>query len=70
MELGGGEVEKPAYFNEDYIDFRNGKLFLNPSPGLGVEFDPEKADFVMEVTEKTKFPHPLLYSPDGAVHNW
>ena len=70
MELGGGEVEKPAYFNEDYIDFRDGKLFLNPSPGLGVEFDPEKADFVMEVTEKTKFPHPLLYSPDGAVHNW
>ena len=70
MELGGGEVEKPAYFNEDYIDFRDGKLFLNPSPGLGVEFDTKKADFVMEVTEKTKFPHPLLYSPDGAVHNW
>jgi len=70
MELGGGEVERPAYFNEDYIDFRQGKLYLNPSPGLGVEFDPKKADFVMEVTEKTKFPHPILYSPDGAIHNW
>jgi galactonate dehydratase len=70
MELGGGEVEKPAYFNEEYIDFRQGKLYLNPAPGLGVEFDPKKADFVMEVTEKTKFPHPILYSPDGAIHNW
>lgn len=70
MELGGGDVERPAYFNEDYIDFRNGKLYLNPSPGLGVQFDPKKADFVMEITEKTKFPHPILYSPDGAVHNW
>jgi galactonate dehydratase len=70
MELGGGEVERPAYFNEDYIDFKQGKLYLNPSPGLGVQFDPKKADFVMEVTEKTKFPHPILYSPDGAVHNW
>lgn len=70
MELGGGDVERPAYFNEDYIDFRNGKLYLNPSSGLGVKFDPKKADFVMEITEKTKFPHPILYSPDGAVHNW
>lgn len=70
MELGGGEVEKPAYFNENYIDFRQGKLYLNPAPGLGVEFDPKKADFIMEVTEKTKFPHPILYSPDGAIHNW
>ncbi|MEM8970015.1 MAG: mandelate racemase/muconate lactonizing enzyme family protein, partial [Bacteroidota bacterium] len=55
---------------EDYINFRDGKLYLNPKPGLGVEFDPEKADFVMEVTEKTEFPHPILKSPDGSIHNW
>ena len=70
MELGGGEVEKPAYFNEDFINFKNGKLYLNPSPGLGVQFDSQQADFVMEVTEKTKFPHPILKSPDGSIHNW
>lgn len=70
MELGGGEPEKPAYFNEDYLLFKKGKLYLNPAPGLGVKFDPKKATFVMEVAEKTKFPHPILQSPDGAIHNW
>lgn len=70
IELAGGEPERPAYFNEDLLNFKNGKLYLNPSPGLGVKFDPKKADFVMEVTENTKFPHPILKSPDGAIHNW
>lgn len=70
MELGGGAPEKPAYFNDDLVDFRNGKLYLNPAPGLGVKFDPKKATFLMEVTSKTKFPHPVLQSPDGAIHNW
>jgi len=70
IELAGGEPEKPPYFNEDYLNFKNGKLYLNPSPGLGVKFNPKKADFVMEVTAKTKFPHPVLQSPDGAIHNW
>jgi L-alanine-DL-glutamate epimerase-like enolase superfamily enzyme len=70
IELAGGEPEKPPYFNEDLLNFKNGKLYLNPSPGLGVKFNPKKADFVMEVTSKTKFPHPVLQSPDGAIHNW
>lgn len=70
IELAGGEPEKPAYFNEDFLNFKNGKLYLNPKPGLGVQFDPKKADFVMEVTAKTKFPHPILTSPDGSIHNW
>ncbi|MEO5999093.1 MAG: mandelate racemase/muconate lactonizing enzyme family protein [Chitinophagaceae bacterium] len=70
MELAGGTPERPAYFNNDYVDFRNGKFYLNPNPGLGVKFDPKKVTFVMEVTEKTKFPHPYLKSPDGAIHNW
>lgn len=70
MELGGGEVERPPYFNEDFINFKNGKLYLNDAPGLGVKFDPKKATFLMEVKEKTKFPHPILKAPDGSIHNW
>ncbi|CAN5365407.1 galactonate dehydratase [soil metagenome] len=70
MELGGGEIEKPAYFNDDYMLFSNGKLHLNPSPGLGVKFDPKKATFIMEVVTKTKFPHPILQGKDGSVHGW
>jgi galactonate dehydratase len=70
IELGGGAPERPAYFNEDYMIFKDGKMHLNPAPGLGVKFDPKKATFVMEITEGTKFPHPFLESPDGAFHNW
>ena len=68
--MGGGSIERPAYFNEDLVLFKNGKLYLNPAPGLGVQFDPKKANFIMEITSKTKFPHPILQSPDGAIHNW
>ena len=70
MELVGGQIEHPAYFNEDYMLYKNGKLFLNPAPGLGIKFDPKKATFVMEVVEKTKFPHPILYAKDGSIHGW
>jgi galactonate dehydratase len=70
MELGGGAPESPKYFNEDYLHFKNGKLYLNPAPGLGVKFDRTKVTPVLEVKEKTKFPHPVLKSPDGAIHNW
>ncbi|MBC7570075.1 MAG: mandelate racemase/muconate lactonizing enzyme family protein [Spirosoma sp.] len=70
MELGGGEPERPAYFNEDFINFKNGKLYLNPEPGLGVKFDPKKAILLLDVAEKTKYPHPILKSPDGSIHNW
>ena len=82
MELAGGAPEKPAYFNEDLVDFRNGKIYLNSRPGLGVKFEPKKAifhllkenekkaDFIMEITANTKYPHPYLLSPDGSIHNW
>src|SRR5688572_16158986 len=70
MELVGGQIEHPPYFNDDYILYKDGKLFLNPAPGLGIKFDPKKAAFVMEVTTKTKFPHPILQAKDGSVHGW
>jgi L-alanine-DL-glutamate epimerase-like enolase superfamily enzyme len=70
IEIAGGVVERPVYFNEDYILFNKGKLALNPKPGLGVKFDPKKADFLFEVTSNTKYPHPVLQAPDGSIHNW
>ena len=70
MELAGGAPETPAYFNEDLVDFRNGKLYLNPGAGLGVKFDPKKANLLTEITANTRFPHPILQTPDGAIHNW
>lgn len=70
MELVGGQIEKPAYFNEDYLLFSDGKIYLNPRPGLGVTFNPQKVQFLFEVNEKTKFPHPILKAKDGSIHNW
>lgn len=70
IEIAGGVVERPAYFNEDYLLFNKGKLMLNPKPGLGVKFDPKKADFLLEITSNTKYPHPILQAPDGSIHNW
>lgn len=70
IELAGGNFERPAYFNDDYMLFNNGKIFLNSKPGLGVKFDPRKATFVLEITANTKFPHPILKAPDGSIHNW
>ena len=64
---GIGNVD---YFNNDMLDFRNGKLYLNPNPGLGVKFNSKKAKFLIEVDKNTKYPHPYLKSPDGAIHNW
>lgn len=70
IEIAGGVIEQPAYFNQDYILFKNGKLHLNPNPGLGVVFNPSKADLKFEVTANTKYPHPILFAKDGSVHNW
>jgi L-alanine-DL-glutamate epimerase-like enolase superfamily enzyme len=70
IEMAGGHFEQPAYFNSDYMLFEKGKIYLNPKPGLGVQFDPKKATFVMEIDSKTKFPHPILAAPDGSIHNW
>jgi galactonate dehydratase len=70
IELAGGQFEKPPYFNDDYMLFKDGKIFMNPAPGLGVKFDSKKATFVMEVDTKTKYPHPYLQSKDGAIHGW
>lgn len=70
VEIAGGVVEQPAYFNTDYINYKNGKLFLNPKSGLGVVFTPSKADLQFEVSTYTRYPHPILYAKDGSVHNW
>lgn len=70
IEFTGNSSYFPEYFNDDMLDFRDGKLYLNPSPGLGVEFDPSKAELLFEVTENTEYPHPYLQKPDGAIQNW
>lgn len=68
MEMTGDGSHEYPHLPEVY-DFRNGKMWPNERPGLGVEFDPSRADLVLEVTERSR-PIPLYYRPDGSVTNW
>jgi L-alanine-DL-glutamate epimerase-like enolase superfamily enzyme len=65
--LGDGPREIPHL--PQHFDFRNGKLWPNRRPGLGVEFDPKRLTMIAEITEHAT-PIPLFHRPDGSVTNW
>ena len=68
MEMtGAGPREEPHL--PRHFDFKNGKLWPNARPGLGVEFDPKQATLRAEVTEHAA-PIKSLRRPDGSVTNW
>ena len=51
------------------FDFRNGKLWLNDRPGLGVTFDEKQLPLLTEITEAAQ-PTPVYRRPDGSITNW
>ncbi|MGE5646758.1 MAG: mandelate racemase/muconate lactonizing enzyme family protein [Acidobacteriota bacterium] len=65
--LGAGPRELPHL--PRHYDFRNGKLWPNRRPGLGVEFDPKRLTMIAEITEHAA-PVPLFHRPDGSFTNW
>jgi len=65
--LGDGEATYP-HLPECY-DFRNGKMWPNRRPGLGVTLDLKRLELVSEITER-KRPVPMLERPDGSITNW
>lgn len=68
MEMTGAGAKTHRHLPVHY-DFRDGKMWPNDRVGLGVEFDPDQAEFVSEVTEHSR-PIPMLSRPDGSVTNW
>ena len=70
MEMVG---EKPAvqpHLPESF-DFRNGKMYPNSRPGLGITLDTKPLQLVAEVTEKDRYRvTPIFERPDGSVTNW
>jgi L-alanine-DL-glutamate epimerase-like enolase superfamily enzyme len=68
MEILGAAPRKQPHLPR-CVDFRDGKLWPNSRPGLGVEFDPSEAELLVEVTEPSR-PIPILYRPDGSLTNW
>jgi L-alanine-DL-glutamate epimerase-like enolase superfamily enzyme len=68
MEMTGAGPRQEPHLPQ-CLDFKNGKLWPNERPGLGVTFDPSKAQLLAEITEK-RAPVPLFHRPDGSLTNW
>ncbi len=69
MELAG--LYKPdgvAYLPKTF-DYKDGKIYPNDRPGLGVEFDASKLPMTAEFTER-KQPIKIFRRPDGSLTNW
>jgi L-alanine-DL-glutamate epimerase-like enolase superfamily enzyme len=69
MEMLPRAAEKsPSHLLQSF-DFKNGKLWPNDRPGLGVTLDTKPLKLVSEITEKVT-PMPLYRRPDGSFTNW
>ncbi len=68
MEIAGPAPKQPPHLARG-CTFRDGKLWPEPHPGLGIEFDPAGADLIAEITEHNA-PIPQFRRPDGSVTNW
>jgi galactonate dehydratase len=68
MEVTGDGTMKAAHLAECY-DFREGKMWPNHRPGLGVTLRPEGLEIQAEITETSR-PVPMLFRPDGSLTNW
>jgi L-alanine-DL-glutamate epimerase-like enolase superfamily enzyme len=52
------------------FDFKNGKLYPNERPGLGVELDYTKLKQIAEITEPITARAQTYFRPDGSITNW
>jgi galactonate dehydratase len=52
------------------LDFKDGKLYPNDRPGLGVELDLSKCTQILEVTKYETSRMQTYFRPDGSITNW
>jgi galactonate dehydratase len=52
------------------LDFKDGKLYPNERPGLGVELDMKQLTMIAEFTEPDFQKGQIYYRPDGSITNW
>lgn len=69
MEMTGNGVRNDIGYLPKCYDFREGKMWPNERPGLGVEFDEKALKLTAEFTKGSK-PIPNLRRPDGSFTNW
>lgn len=52
------------------LDFKNGKLYPNDRPGLGVELDMKQLKMIAEITQPVTNRAQTYFRPDGSITNW
>lgn len=52
------------------LDFKNGKLYPNERPGIGVELEYKQLKQVAEITEPVTARAQTYFRPDGSITNW
>lgn len=52
------------------LDFKQGKLYPNERPGLGVELDYKHLTMIAEITEPVTARAQTYFRPDGSITNW
>jgi L-alanine-DL-glutamate epimerase-like enolase superfamily enzyme len=52
------------------LDFKNGKLYANERPGLGVTLDFKRLTQIAEITEPVTARAQTYFRPDGSITNW
>lgn len=68
MEMTGAGPKDVPYLPR-HFDFRDGKMWPNERPGLGIEFDAKRLPVALEVTARNQ-PIRLYRRPDGSMTNW
>ncbi|BDC51170.1 galactonate dehydratase [Bryobacterales bacterium F-183] len=66
MVMGG---TRPWPYLKSHYDLKNGKLWPNDRPGLGVEVDTSKLQQIGDYREAYSLT-PMLRRPDGSLTNW
>jgi L-alanine-DL-glutamate epimerase-like enolase superfamily enzyme len=52
------------------LDFKNGKLYANDRPGLGVELEMSQLKQIAEITQPVTARAQTYFRPDGSITNW
>jgi hypothetical protein len=68
MELAGTYKLDIPYLPQ-HFDYKDGKLWPNDRPGLGVTLDTSKLTLAAEFTTRNQ-PIKIFRRPDGSITNW
>ncbi len=60
--------DRPVPYLPEFLDFRNGKVWPNDRPGLGISMDEKQLTFIEAMTEAG--PGPTYLRPDGSPTHW